>query len=122
MDSSEIKVFDGKTLSDIFKEIYLNSVDKKEKMEMLIDDLKPFIKTVGDAAMIVPVMKEYMDVSVKNDENLVKMASIVQRLSSAVAKTSTGDGEILTEEEKKQLIQHANQFYNDAMKDSGVVR
>jgi len=112
METNEIIVFDNKTLSDLFKEIYLNSVDKKEKIEILIEDLRPFIKTIGDAAMLVPMIKEYLEVSVKNDEHLVKLATIVQRLVNSSNSSDSGNEFGLTEEEKKQLLQQASELYS----------
>ena len=42
-----------------------------------------------------------MEISVKNDDQLIKMAAIVQRLSTGV--TNNGDSGLLTEEELNQL-------------------
>ena len=59
------------------------------------------IKTVNDAVTIVPLLKEYFDVSVRNDEQLIKLAAIIQRLMSGkVGPDGEGSGTILTEEEK----------------------
>tara|TARA_Y100001938_G_C7783241_1_gene278947 strand:+ start:73 stop:315 length:243 start_codon:yes stop_codon:yes gene_type:complete len=52
----------------------------------------------------VPLIKEYLDVSVKNDEQLVKIATIVQRLVSSQARAGTTDHEMISEDEKKQLL------------------
>lgn len=118
MDINEIEVFSGKTLADLFKEIYTNSVDKRERIHSLIEDLRPFIKNIGDAAMLVPIIKEYMDVSVKNDEHLIKLAVIVQRLSAAGTKGGGNEDTLITEEEKKQLIREAEQYYTKVMDES----
>lgn len=118
MNTNEIKVFEDKTLSDLFKEIYFNSVDKREKIHSLIEDLRPFIKTIGDAAMLVPVIKEYMDVSVKNDEALIKMAQIIQRLTAASAQAETGNELGLSEEEKRNLIKEAQKYYDTVIEGS----
>lgn len=118
MNNNEIQVFDGKTLADLFKEIYTNSVDKREKIHGLIEDLRPFIKNIGDAAMLVPIIKEYMDVSVKNDEHLVKLAVIVQRLTAATVSADSGNDTTLSEEEKKQLIKEAENYYTQVVNDS----
>ena len=54
------------------------------------------------------LIKEYMDISVKNDDALLKMAAIVQRLSTG---TSTGgDGGLLTDAEMEQLQQVAEEI------------
>ena len=119
MDNNEIKVFDGKSLADLFQEIHTNSVNKREQIHGLIEDLRPFIKSIGDAAMLVPIIKEYMDVSVKNDEHLIKLAIIVQRIVAAGAKsTESGNDFGISEEEKKQLIREAESYYTKVMDES----
>jgi len=118
MNTNEIQVFDGKSLADLFKEIYFNSVDKREKIHGLIEDLRPFIKNIGDAAMLVPIIKEYMDVSVKNDEHLVKLAVVVQRLAASQASAENGNEFGISEEEKKQLIKEAENYYTQVMAES----
>ena len=101
---SDFEIFEGKTLSSLFKDIHDNSVEKKDQIEVLIKKLEPLIKNIGDATIVVPLIKEYLDVSVKNDEQLVKIATIVQRLVSSQARTGTTDHEMISEDEKKQLL------------------
>tara|TARA_R110002012_G_scaffold308818_3_gene515471 strand:+ start:736 stop:1083 length:348 start_codon:yes stop_codon:yes gene_type:complete len=103
------EVFKGKSFSDLLSDIYTNSKKKENQINGLIRDLQPMIKNIGDATVIVPLIAEYLDVSVKNDDALVKMASIVQR-AMARATQSEGKGAILTEEEKKQLIEVAQEL------------
>ena len=88
--SLDKEIFNGKTLSDLFGEIYDNSKETKGQVKALIGELKPLIENIGDATLIVPMIKEYMEIGVKNDEALIKLATIVQRIESAQAK---GDGE-----------------------------
>ena len=101
---SDFEIFEGKTLSSLFKDIHDNSVEKKDQIEVLIKKLEPLIKNIGDATIVVPLIKEYLDVSVKNDEQLVKIATIVQRLVSSQARTGTTDNEMISEDEKKQWL------------------
>ena len=101
---SDFEIFEGKTLSSLFKDIHDNSVEKKDQIEVLIKKLEPLIKNIGDATIVVPLIKEYLDVSVKNDEQLVKIATIVQRLVSSQARTGSADHEMISEDEKKQLL------------------
>lgn len=81
-DFSDVELFEGKNLSDLFKEIYDNSVTKKGQIKNLIEALYPLIQGIGDATLLVPLIKEYLEISVKNDEQLVKLAQIVQRIGS----------------------------------------
>ena len=101
MDPLNQILFDDKSFSDLLKEIHSNQNKKKKQLASLIAELKPLVQTLGDATVVVPLIKEYMEISVKNDDQLIKMASIVQRLSTGNA--NTGDGGLLTEEEMAQL-------------------
>tara|TARA_B100000683_G_C12452238_1_gene540586 strand:- start:1199 stop:1582 length:384 start_codon:yes stop_codon:yes gene_type:complete len=101
MDPLNQILFDNKSFSDLLKEIHSNQTKKKKQLASLIAELKPLVQTLGDATVVVPLIKEYMEISVKNDDQLIKMAAIVQRLSTGTA--NTGDGGLLTEEEMAQL-------------------
>ena len=111
-------IFDGKTSSDVFKEIYSNSKKKDKQINSLIAELKPLIQNIGDAPVVVPLIKEYLEVSVKNDEHLIKMMAVIQRLQN---NTGSGGGDsLLTDEELKQLQQIAEEVAKDedSIKDS----
>jgi hypothetical protein len=101
MDSLNQIIFDDKSFSDLLKEIHKNQTKKSKQLASLIAELRPLITSLGDATVVVPLIKEYMEISVKNDDQLIKMAAIVQRLSTGAS--STGDGGLLTEEEMEQL-------------------
>ena len=101
MDPLNQILFDDKSFSDLLKEIHSNQNKKKKQLASLIAELKPLVQSLGDATVVVPLIKEYMEISVKNDDQLIKMAAIVQRLSTGTA--NTGDGGLLTEEEMAQL-------------------
>ena len=101
MDSLNQIIFDDKTFSDLLKEIHTNQKKKGKQIGQLIAELRPLIQNLGDATIVVPLIKEYMEISVKNDDHLLKMAAIVQRLSTGNA--ASGGGDMLTEEEMNQL-------------------
>lgn len=102
----DVEIFKGKTFSELMKDIYSNSSKKDRQINLLIAELRPLIKGVGDATVIVPLIKEYLEVGVKNDEHLVKLAAVVQRLVSTSnrVQAETGNSWILSDEEKKQLM------------------
>ena len=101
MDSLNQIIFDDKSFGDLLKEIHKNQSKKSKQLASLIAELRPLITSLGDATVVVPLIKEYMEISVKNDDQLIKMAAIVQRLSTGTS--NTGDGGMLTEEEMEQL-------------------
>ena len=101
MDPLNQILFDDKSFSDLLKEIHGNQKKKAKQLAQLIAELRPLVQSLGDATVVVPLIKEYMEISVKNDDALLKMAAIVQRLSTGTL--SSGDGGLLTEEEMAQL-------------------
>lgn len=110
----DVEIFKGKKFSDLMKDVYSNSSKKDRQINMLIGELKPLIKNVGDATIIVPLIKDYLEIAVKNDEHLVKLAAVVQRLVSTNARvqTDTGSSWMLSEEEKKQLMEELDSIDN----------
>jgi len=118
-----VELFKGKTFSELMKDIYSNSSKKDRQINMLIGELKSLIKNVGDATVLVPLIKEYLEVSVKNDEHLVKLAAIVQRLVSSSTK-SENDGDPgnfgLTEEEKEALLKEAENSIIELQKEQNA--
>ena len=100
----DYEIFDGKSLSSLFKDIYDNTEYNKKQLDILTKELVQFIKDGDTAVQIVPMIKEYLEINVKNDDQLVKMAGIVQRLISAEQKSSSEDEFGLSEEEKNQLL------------------
>ena len=91
-------IFKKKKFSDILSEIYDNQKQKQQQISILISELKPLIQDIGDATLIVPLIKEYLDLGIKNDEQLIKVATIIQRMVKSNENNSAG--ELISEEEK----------------------
>jgi len=101
----DYEIFEGKTLSDVFKDIYDNSKTNKKQLEVLMKEVVGFIKDGDTAVQIIPMLKEYLEINVKNDEQLVKLATVVQRIMASEKRvTDSGDEFGLTEAEKEQLM------------------
>ena len=115
--SDSFEVFEGKTLADVFKDIYTNSENNKKQIEVLMKDLLKFVTDTASAIALVPILKEYLDVAVKNDEQLIKLASIVQKLASADAKGSENEFG-LSELEKEQLMSNLGDTIKDIQDES----
>tara|TARA_R110000765_G_scaffold51500_1_gene103934 strand:- start:4645 stop:5037 length:393 start_codon:yes stop_codon:yes gene_type:complete len=114
--SIEYEIFKGKTLSDVFKDIYDNSEKNKEQLEVLMKEVVGFIKDGDTAVQIIPMLKEYLEINVKNDDQLVKMAAIVQRIIAAENKSGSDEGFILSDSEKEQLLTAVNEVADDVQK------
>lgn len=101
---TDFEIFKGKSFSDLCKDIVTNSEEKKTALDILITDLREMINTPEKAVMLIPLLKEYFDIGVRNDEQLIKLAAIVQRILAGQTNSESGAA-ILTDEEKKQLME-----------------
>jgi|TARA_R110000782_G_scaffold7480_1_gene25081 hypothetical protein len=111
MDFNSVVLFGKKTFADLLKEIHSNSSNKEKQIKDMIEQLKPYITSVGDAVIIVPLIKDYLDVSVKNDDLLIKMAGIVQRSMNS---SGGEDSLLLTDSDKEMLFQSIQELDNQA--------
>ena len=109
-------VFGKKKFSDILGEIYDNQKKKEKQITGLIAELKPLVQDIGDATLIVPLIKDYLEIGVKNDEQLIKMATIVQR---ALNNSSSDDSVAISDEEKEQLMAELNKLNEDFKEQNG---
>jgi len=108
------ELFKGKTFSDLMSDVYHNSKKKDRQINQLISQLQPLIRNASDATIIVPLIKEYLDVAVKNDDHLVKLTAIVQRYISTT-QTITGESSLLSEDEKNQLLKIADDTFEEEL-------
>jgi len=110
--ASEFQLFDGKNLSSLFKDIYENQQVKKKNISDMIESLRKLIKNVGEATVLAPIIRDLIDSSIKNDDHLIKLATIAQRLAAAEAKGIGEDG-WLSEHEKAQLLTELEDTVNE---------
>jgi hypothetical protein len=101
--STEFELFKGKSLSGLFEDIYNNQVSKKQKISALIEELKKMVRHAGDMGSLGPIIGGLVDSSVRNDDQLVKLATIATKIISAEKKTEGQEG-FLSAFEKEQLL------------------
>ena len=111
----DFKIFGDKNFSDLSKEIYENNKLKKTQIDLLIQEVHGYIQGIEDIAIVGPIIKELMDVGIKNDDNLVKLATLYQRIMS---KQTVDDSDVglLSEEEKEQLMASLEDVAGDLQK------
>jgi hypothetical protein len=112
----DIEIFEGKTFSSLVRDIYNNSSHKKDQINQIIKDLHSMIKDVGGATVVAPMIKDYLDVSVKNDDQLIKLSAVLQRvMNGGTSQESSGDF-ILSDAEKQQLYDSMQDELTDIKK------
>ena len=111
----DFKLFGDKNFSDLSEEIYNNTKLKKTQIDLLIQEVHGYIQGIEDIAIVGPIIKELMDVGIKNDDNLVKLATLYQRIMSKQPIDESDVG-LLTEEEKEQLMASLEDVAEDLQK------
>jgi hypothetical protein len=106
-------IFGEKTLSDMFADVYKNTETKREQINGFVTNLIKLIRTPEDAAVLGPVVKDFLEVNVKNDEHIVRLVQIAQRL--VAINTKADDGGLLSEEEKQQLLKNVKQDFETVL-------
>ena len=118
--SDNQEIFEGKSFQDLTKDIYDNQKNKKLQLDLLIQEIHGMIQTIDDAVMVAPLVKELFEVTVKNDEHLVKLASVLQRIITKSKGGSDEDSLALSESEKESFkldgeLKSVKDFLNDAL-------
>lgn len=116
-DKKDYELFKGKTLSDLFNDIYNNSNMTKTQMTNIINQLKGYVKNIEDAAVALPLITDAFTVSVKNDEHLVKLADIIQKLLRGDGKLNADDGLVISDEDKDQILSEVEDYKVDKKKE-----
>jgi hypothetical protein len=114
----DFKIFGDKNFSDLSQEIYENSKLKKTQIELLVQEVHGYIQGIEDIAIVGPILKELLDVGVKNDDNLLKLATVIQRIMSKHQTTDDSDVGLLSEAEKEELMNSLEDAASELQKKS----
>ena len=115
--SDNKEIFEGKTFQDLTKDIYENTTKRKTQIDLLISEIHGFITTIDDVVLVAPIIKEYMDTAVRNDEHLVKLAGVLQRIISK-SQGESDESMLLSDEEKEELMGTLQDTVDDLQKES----
>ena len=115
--SDNKEIFEGKTFQDLTKDIYENTTKRKVQIDLLISEIHGFITTIDDVVLVAPIIKEYMDTAVRNDEHLVKLAGVLQRIISK-SQGESDESMLLSDEEKADLMGTLQDTVDDLQKES----
>ena len=115
--SKDNEIFEGKTFQDLTKDIYENTTKRKVQIDLLISEIHGFITTIDDVVLVAPIIKEYMDTAVRNDEHLVKLAGVLQRIISK-SQGESDESMLLSDDEKAELMGTLQDTVNDLEKES----
>jgi len=116
MSNLDFEIFAGTTFQDLCQEVIVRSQSKKDQLDTLVSDIRTAIKNPNDIQVFMPRIKDLLEVGIKNDEQIVKLIAVIQRLQSTQLETTGGESGGLSEEDKEQLLQ-ARMRELEALKD-----
>ena len=107
--ANDYEIFDGKSLSDLFKDIYDNTARNKEQLEVLMKEVVGFSKDGDTAVQIIPMLKEDLDINVKNEAthlaNMLQKANIITVLNKlGIKATLDKDGNLKLPDEPQVTV------------------
>ena len=110
----DVTIFGNTSLSDLFKQIHKNNKDIDKQIGEFIDTMKPMATSnAGSAVMLMPTVKDLIDVNVKNNEQLIKMAAIAQR---AVSSNSSSSDSLIDMSEIEALLAEQKDIQEEGKK------
>ena len=98
------EIFKGKKLSDLVEEVYHKHKNQDTLIKQEISRLADMIESPGDAIVIVPLLKGYVDSSLKNDEVLMKILTLFQKAEEKKKADGADSSGVLTEKDIEQLF------------------
>lgn len=109
MTDGNSPIFDGKSLNDILSDVYNISKENRTDIRDMIKNISDLVKTATDASILAPIIAQYLEISVKNDDQLVKIANILQKVIASENKSvSSGNlADFLTDDEREYLLKSA---------------
>jgi hypothetical protein len=110
--STEFELFPGKSLGGLFKDIYDNQQTKKLRISELIAEMRKLVRHSQDMMAMGPIIRDLIDSSVRNDDALIKMAAIAQRIIGNNQKKE-GDNGFLSNDEKEQLLRELDKTISE---------
>jgi hypothetical protein len=120
---TDFEIFRGKSFKDLCKDIYVNQLHRKEQLEILINDLRKMCQKIDDAPLIIPFIKDYINAANVNDEHLIRLAAIIQKLIVADEQAKAASGGLgMSDEERRQIMAEMNTEFDAIVKsDKDVV-
>ena len=98
------EIFKGKTIANLVEEVYDKQKNQDSTIKQEIMRLADMIETPGDAIVVVPLLKGFIDSSLKNDEVLLKLLNLFQKAAESKKAGDSEDSGVLTEKDIEQLF------------------
>ena len=124
IDFNSISLFQGKRLGDLMQEVYLRSKEKEESIKSTIDTIANMMTNQNTAIMFAPVISQFVEAGVKNDDQLIKLISLIQKFVSTKMNQDDNSTNIyeLTDEEKESLMNKYQELVKSDSKTNDIIK
>ncbi len=73
------KIFKGKTIENLYEEIYQDQNDNASEISSLIGQLTKLVEDASDAAVLAPMIAAMIGNKIRNTQLLIELTKIIQR-------------------------------------------
>lgn len=96
IEADKIQVYGDRTFGDMIRDLEDRNDARKKSIEELVDKLTDMVDNPDNAIVLVPLIKEYMEIDVSNDKHKVDLMKILQKLykTKIDADEVTGEGDL----------------------------
>ena len=113
-------VFGETTLTDLLQHIYDTTVSKRNQINTMVLKLVQLSQTPEEASILFPIIRNFLDTSVKNDQHIIQIAQLHQKIQSIQNKAATNGG-LLSEEDKTTLLNLLNRDFHTIDEESNEI-
>jgi hypothetical protein len=104
MDYNKV-IFKDKSVADVMAEIYKDKQEKSKQLKGLITQLKELVVDGGDAIMMIPQIQALMDLDIKNNDVLIRLLGIIQKIEASSSRILDNSDGVLSEKDKQLLFE-----------------
>ena len=108
MEQKDIKLYDDYTMQDLYKQVIQNTRTTRKDIKSTIDKLISYMKTLVDVQVLSPQIANYMNIIVKNEQMMVKIAAVAAKVNYVAYKANGQDGIQLSPQQKSKMMKQAS--------------
>ena len=108
MDQKDLKLYGDYTMQDLYKQVIQNTRKTRKDLKSTIDTLVSHMKTLVDVQVLSPQIANYMNIIVKNEQLMIKIATVAAKVNYVAYKNSGQQGVELSQQQKQKMMKQAS--------------
>ena len=87
--------------------VLANCKRRQEQLEVMLENISPMMTNVTDVTIVGPLVRDFMNLLQKNDEQMLKVAEQLRKEEATDKKVGSTET-LLDEREKEELLRNLN--------------